>query len=148
MNVAEGNDSHADQDHKSHQANSQRNGDPLEAVMSFSSGHRSGDGVVFTVGSGEATGAEAGWWVSRDAHAGATIEAGSGQAGVGGPVAVEAFISRCTEADVVVNAIVACASIGTGVVCAVVDVDLAALASEARSTAAYPFPPQDQTQAT
>lgn len=113
--------------------------------MSFSSGHGRCDGVVFTEGSGEATGAEAGWWVSRDAHAGAAVEAGCGQAG--GPVAVASFISRWTGADVFVDAIVARASVGTGVVCAVVNVDLTALASEARSTAAYPFSPQDQTQA-
>lgn len=147
VNVAQGNDHHAEQNHESHQTHGQRDRGPLEGVLSFSFGHGSGAWVVFAVGSGGAAGAEAGGRVPWDAHAGAAIEAGSGRAGVGGPVAVAAFVSRGTGADVVVDAVVARATISTGVVRAVVDVDLTALASEARSTAAHANAPQDHTQA-
>lgn len=147
MNVAQGNDHHAEQNHESHQTHGQRDRGPLEGVLSFSFGHGSGDRVVFAVGSGEAVGAEAGGRVPWDAHAGATIDAGSGRAGVGGPVAVAALVSRGTGADVVIDAVVARATVSTGVVRAVVDVDLTALASEARSTAAHANAPQDHTQA-
>lgn len=115
--------------------------------MGFLFGHRSGDRVVFTVGPGEAAGAEAGGRVPWDAHAGAAVETGSGRTGVGRPIAIGAFVSRGAGADVVVDAVVASAAISAGVVCAVVDVDLAALASETRSTAAHANAPQDHTQA-
>lgn len=147
MNVAQGNDHHAEQNHESHQTHGQRDRGPLEGVLSISFGHGSGDRVVFAVGSVEPAGAEAGRRVSRDAHAGAAVDAGSGRAGVGGPVAVAAFVSRGTGADVVVDAVVARATISAGVVRAVVDVDLTALASETRSTATHANATQDHTQA-
>lgn len=115
--------------------------------MGFLFGHRSGDSVVFAVGSGEAAGAEAGGWVPWDAHAGAAVETGSGRTGVGRPVAIASFVSWGAGADVVVDAVVAHATVSAGVVCAVVDIDLAALASETRSTAAHANAPQDHTQA-
>lgn len=121
MNVAQGNDHHAEQNHESHQTHGQRDRGPLEGVLSIFFGHGSCDRVVFAVG--------------------------SGRAAVGGPVAVTAFVSRGTGADEVVDAIVACATISAGVARAVVDVDLTALASEAHSTATHPNAPQDHTQA-
>ncbi len=115
--------------------------------MGFLFGHRSGDRVVFAVGSGEAVGAEADGRVPWDAHAGAAVETGSGRTSVRRPVAIAPFISRGAGADIVIDAVVARAAVSTGVVCAVVDVDLAALASETRSTAAHANTPQDHTQA-
>lgn len=147
VNVAQGNDHHAEQNHESHQTHGQRNRGPLETVLAFFFGHGSGDRVVFAVGSGEAAGAEAGGWVPWDAHAGAAVEAGSGRAGVGGPVAIATFVSRGAGADVVVDAVEACAAVSAGVVRAVVDVDLAALSCESRSTAAHANAPQNHTQA-
>lgn len=99
------------------------------------------------MGSGEAVGAEAGGRVPWDAHAGAAVETGSGRTSVRRPVAIAPFISRGAGADIVIDAVVARAAVSTGVVCAVVDVDLAALASETRSTAAHANTPQDHTQA-
>lgn len=100
------------------------------------------------MGSSEAAGAEAGRWISRDADAGAPVEAGSGRAGVGGPVAIAAFVSWGTGADVVVDAIVARSAVAAGIGGAVVDVDLAALAGKACSTAAHANATLDHTQAT
>lgn len=99
------------------------------------------------MGSGEAAGAEAGGRAPWDARAGAAIETGSGGTGVGRPVTIAAFVSRGAGADVVIDAVVARAAVSAGVVCTVVDVDLAALASKTRSTAAHANAPQDHTQA-
>lgn len=145
--MAQGNDHHAEQNHESHQTHGQRDRGPLEGVLRICFGHGSCDRVVFAVGSGESAGTEAGRRVPWDTHAGAAVEAGSGRAGIGGPVAVTAFVSRGAGADVVVDAVVARATVSAGVVRAVVDVDLAALASEARSTATHARAPQDHTQA-
>lgn len=148
VNVAQGNDHHAKENHDGHQTYGQRNREPLKAVLRLLFRHGSRDRVVFAVGSGEAAGAEAGRWTSRDADAGSPVEAGSGRAGVGGPVAIAAFVSRGAGADVVVDAVVARSAVAAGVGGAVVDVDLAALAGKACSTAAHANAALDHTQAT
>lgn len=147
VNVAQGNDHHAEENQDGHQTHGQGNREPLEAILRFFFRHGSRDSVVFTVGSGEAAGAEARRWISWDADAGAPVEAGSGRAGVGWAVAIAPFVTWGAGADVVVDAVVARSTVGAGVGRAVVDVDLAALARKACSTAAHASAAQDHTQA-
>lgn len=124
----------------------------MEAVLNLSGGHWSGDGGEgFAARPGEAGGADAGGRrLARPAAPGAItpILARAKGALVQDSVAVSSTVTCRTDAGVVVDSVLAAASVEAGVTGTLVDVNFATLASKSCTAAAHTHPTVDQTQTT
>lgn len=141
MDVPQSQAHHAQHHEQRHQADSQRNRCPLEAIFIVFVGHGRGDGSEeIAPRSGEASGAGASRRrLARPASSSAntSVEAGSKGTLIQNPVAVPPAVACRTDAGVVVDSVLAGASVKAGVSGTFVDVDFAALAGEPRAAAAH-----------
>lgn len=141
---------HTQQHEQRHQPHSQRNSRPLEAILNLPHlrGH---SGKELAGRPGEARRADTGRagiaWPGAP-RAKTPIEAGMKGALVQDSVTVASTITCRTDAAVVVDSVLAGASVDARVTGTLIDVDLAALAGKSCAAAAYTHAAMDQAQTT
>ena len=139
VDVPESQAHHAQQHEQGHQAHSQGNCRPLEAILDLPA-HWQGHSKVLAAGAGEAGRADAGGRGlpgTPSPGADTPVQTGLEGALLQGPVAVPSGVAWGTGAGVVVDAVEAGASVDAGVTGALVDVDLTVHAGEARLAATH-----------